>query len=135
MVSEAGEPGATRAPDASCYPPTSCPGSRMFSLKKWIAVAVIAAIPALSLAADAWPNKPITYVVPFAPGGNTDTLARIIGPKLSTALGQPIVVENKPGAGGNIGSDFVAKSKPAGYTILGGTITSHAINACMYPNI
>ena len=107
----------------------------MHPLKKWIAAAVIAFVPALSLAADPWPNKPITYVVPFAPGGNTDTLARIIGPKLSTALGQPVVVENKPGAGGNIGSDFVAKAKPDGYTILGGTISSHAINASMYPNM
>ena len=107
----------------------------MESLHKWIAAAVIAAVPALSLAADAWPTKPITYVVPFAPGGNTDTLARIIGPKLSTALGQPVVIENKPGAGGNIGSDFVAKAKPDGYTILGGTISSHAINASMYPNM
>lgn len=107
----------------------------MYSLKQWIAAAAIAVVPALSLAADPWPNKPITYVVPFAPGGNTDTLARIIGPKVSTALGQPVVIENKPGAGGNIGSDFVAKAKPDGYTILGGTISSHAINASMYPNM
>ena len=107
----------------------------MSYLKRSIAAVVIALVPAVSLAADTWPNKPITYVVPFAPGGNTDTLARIIGPKLSTALGQPVVVENKPGAGGNIGSDFVAKAKPDGYTILGGTISSHAINASMYPNM
>lgn len=107
----------------------------MYSLKQWIAAAAIAVVPALSLAADPWPSKPITYVVPFAPGGNTDTLARIIGPKVSTALGQPVVIENKPGAGGNIGSDFVAKAKPDGYTILGGTISSHAINASMYPNM
>ena len=107
----------------------------MYSLNQWIAAAAIAVVPALSLAADPWPSKPITYVVPFAPGGNTDTLARIIGPKVSTALGQPVVIENKPGAGGNIGSDFVAKAKPDGYTILGGTISSHAINASMYPNM
>jgi len=107
----------------------------MFSLKKWTAAAMMAVVPTLALAADAWPNKPITYVVPFAPGGNTDTLARIIGPKVSAALGQPVVVENKPGAGGNIGSDFVAKAKPDGYTILGGTISSHAINASMYPSM
>ena len=88
-----------------------------------------------ALAQDAWPSKPITYVVPFPPGGNTDTLARLIAPKLSAALGQPIVIENKPGAGGNIGSDFVAKAKPDGYTILGGTISSHAINASVYPKL
>src|SRR5581483_10388858 len=68
-------------------------------------------------------------------GGNTDTLARVIGPKLSTALGQPVVIENKPGAGGNIGSHFVAKAKPDGYTILGGTISSHAINPSVYPSM
>lgn len=82
-----------------------------------------------------WPAKPITYVVPFAPGGNTDTLARLIGPKLSAALGPPIVIENKPGAGGNIGSDFVARAAADGYTILGGTISSHAINASVYPKL
>jgi tripartite-type tricarboxylate transporter receptor subunit TctC len=82
-----------------------------------------------------WPSKTITYVVPFAPGGNTDTLARLIAPKLSAALGQPIVIDNKPGAGGNIGSDFVAKAKPDGHTILGGTISSHAINASVYPKL
>jgi tripartite-type tricarboxylate transporter receptor subunit TctC len=86
-------------------------------------------------AQGAWPTKPIVYVVPFAVGGNTDTLARLLGQKLAAALGQPIVIENKPGAGGNIGSDFVAKSKPDGYTILGGTISSHAINASVYPNM
>jgi tripartite-type tricarboxylate transporter receptor subunit TctC len=75
------------------------------------------------------------YVVPFAPGGNTDTLARLLNQKLAATLGQPVVIENKPGAGGNIGSDFVAKAKPDGYTILGGTISSHAINPSVYPNM
>jgi len=86
-------------------------------------------------AQPAWPSKPIVYVVPFAVGGNTDTLARLISQKLAVALGQPVVIENKPGAGGNIGSDFVAKAKPDGYTILGGTISSHAINASVYQNM
>ncbi len=86
-------------------------------------------------AQPAWPAKPIVYVVPFAVGGNTDTLARLISQKLAVALGQPVVIENKPGAGGNIGSDFVAKAKPDGYTILGGTISSHAINASVYQNM
>jgi tripartite-type tricarboxylate transporter receptor subunit TctC len=79
-----------------------------------------------------WPQKPITYIVPFPPGGTTDILARTIALKLGPALGTTIVVENKPGAGGNIGSDFVAKAKPDGYTILGGTISSHAINPSIY---
>jgi tripartite-type tricarboxylate transporter receptor subunit TctC len=84
------------------------------------------------LAQDKWPTKPITYIVPFPPGGTTDILARAIAQKLGPALGTTIVVENKPGAGGNIGSDFVAKAKPDGYTILGGTISSHAINPSIY---
>src|SRR3954447_5721156 len=110
--------------------------------KKWthalpavLALMAATAISPTSLAQAQWPTKPVTYVVPFAVGGNTDTLARIIGQKLSPALGQPVVIENKPGAGGNIGSDFVAKAKPDGYTILGGTISSHAINASVYPNM
>ncbi len=100
-----------------------------------IFVSLISAICAFGVPAfaqDKWPSKPIKYVVPFPPGGTTDILARLIGAKLSMALGQPVLVENKPGAGGNIGSDFVAKSAPDGYTILGGTISSHAINVSMY---
>lgn len=98
-----------------------------------IAALAVAAPPAL--AQDKWPSKAITYVVPFAAGGSTDILARLIGQKLSVALGQPVVIENKPGAGGNIGSDFVAKSAPDGYTILGGTVSSHAINTSLYPKM
>jgi tripartite-type tricarboxylate transporter receptor subunit TctC len=86
-------------------------------------------------AEDKWPSRPITYVVPFAAGGTTDVLARVIGNKLGPALGTTVVVDNKPGAGGNIGSDFVAKAAPDGYTILGGTISSHAINVSLYPNM
>jgi len=99
---------------------------------------LFAMLPTAALSADApeaWPTKRITYVVPFAPGGNTDTLARIISEKLTGTLGQPVIVDNKPGAGGNIGSDFVAKAKPDGYTILGGTISSHAINSSIYPKM
>jgi tripartite-type tricarboxylate transporter receptor subunit TctC len=88
-----------------------------------------------SHAQDKWPSRPITYVVPFAAGGTTDVLARVIGNKLGPALGTTVVVDNKPGAGGNIGSDFVAKAAPDGYTILGGTISSHAINVSLYPSI
>jgi tripartite-type tricarboxylate transporter receptor subunit TctC len=106
--------------------------------KTWITLFALAALPSLvppAAAQDSWPTKPITYVVPFPAGGTTDTLARIIGQKLSAALGQNVLVDNKPGAGGNIGSDFVAKAKPDGYTILGGTISSHAINASIYPKL
>ena len=82
-----------------------------------------------------WPNKPIRYIVPFAPGGTTDILARTIGERLGAALGQPIVVENKPGQGGSIGAAELARSAPDGYTIGGGTISSHAINATLYDKL
>jgi tripartite-type tricarboxylate transporter receptor subunit TctC len=94
-----------------------------------------ATIAAPSYAQDKWPSKPITYIVPFAAGGTTDVLARVIASKLGPALGASVIVDNKPGAGGNIGSDYVAKSAPDGYTILGGTISSHAINVSLYPNM
>src|SRR3954468_18005605 len=84
---------------------------------------------------DKWPSKPIVYIVPFPAGGTTDILARLIGQRLGPALGTTIVVENKPGAGGNIGSEYVSKAAPDGYTILGGTISSHAINASLYKNL
>lgn len=93
------------------------------------------AVAGSALAQDKWPSRPITYIVPFGAGGTTDILARTIGPRLATALGQPVVVDNKAGAGGNVGSDFVAKAAPDGYTILGGTISSHAINVSLYPKM
>lgn len=85
--------------------------------------------------AQAWPSKPIKYIVPFAPGGTTDILARTIADKLSVALGQPVVVENKPGAGGGVGAEFTARQPADGYTIMGGTISTHAINASLYKNL
>jgi len=72
--------------------------------------------------------------VPYAPGGPVDLSARLVAPKLQQALGQPLVVENKPGAGGNIGADFVAKSAPDGYTLVMGAIATHAINPALYTN-
>jgi tripartite-type tricarboxylate transporter receptor subunit TctC len=85
--------------------------------------------------AQTWPAKPIKWIVPFAPGGTTDILARTIGEKLTVALGQPVIIENKPGAGGGVGADFTAKSPPDGYTIMGGTISTHAINASLYQSL
>jgi tripartite-type tricarboxylate transporter receptor subunit TctC len=85
--------------------------------------------------AQAWPNKPIRYIVPFPPGGSTDTLARLLQNDLSKALGVPVVIEHRPGAGGGVGSEHVAKSPADGYTILGGTISTHGINASLYKNL
>jgi tripartite-type tricarboxylate transporter receptor subunit TctC len=85
--------------------------------------------------AQTWPTKPVKWVVPFAPGGTTDILARTIGEKLTVALGQPVIVENKPGAGGGVGADFTAKASADGYTIMGGTISTHAINASLYKSL
>ena len=96
---------------------------------------VVLAVAAQLAFAQAWPTKPIKWIVPFAPGGTTDILARTIGEKLSVALGQPVIVENKPGAGGGLGADFVAKAAPDGYTILGGTISTNAINASLYKDL
>lgn len=98
------------------------------------AAGVLMALPAM--APTTWPTgKPISYVVPFAAGGTTDTLARLIGQQLGTALGTTVVVENKGGAAGSIGSEAAARSAPGGYTLLGGTVSSHAINISLYPKL
>jgi len=83
----------------------------------------------------AWPNKPVRIVVPFAAGGTTDILARALAPELGKAFGQTFIVDNKPGAGGNIGADMIAKSAPDGYNLLMGTVGTHAINAALYPKM
>lgn len=95
----------------------------------------LAAAPGIAQTASNWPNKPIRYIVPFAPGGTTDILARTVGEKLAVALGQPIVIENKPGQGGSVGAAELARAAPDGYTIGGGTISSHAINATLYDKL
>jgi tripartite-type tricarboxylate transporter receptor subunit TctC len=97
-------------------------------------VGVCAALPP-AFAQDAWPSRAITYVVPFTPGGSTDVIGRSIAQKLAEVLRQPVVVENKPGAAGAVGASFVAKSRPDGYTLFGGTISTHAINASLYKNL
>jgi tripartite-type tricarboxylate transporter receptor subunit TctC len=102
-------------------------------LKALAAAAAATSWPALAQAP--WPSRPIRYIVPFAPGGTTDILARVVGEKLAVALGQPVVIENKPGQGGSAGAAELARAAPDGYTIGGGTISSHAINATLYDKL
>ena len=88
--------------------------------------------PAGALAQAAYPNKPITIIVPFSAGGTTDILARVVGLHMGTTLGQPVIVDNRAGAGGNIGGQAAARATPDGYTIFMGTVGTHAINQSLY---
>ncbi len=85
--------------------------------------------------AQAYPTKPVKMIIPFAPGGASDFVGRIMQPKMNELLGQPIVVENRPGAAGNIGAEAAAKSAPDGYTIFLGNVGSVAINPGVYPKL
>lgn len=88
--------------------------------------------PLQSQAADPWPSKPITIIVPFAAGGTTDIVTRLTALAISKELGQPVIVENRPGAGGNIGASIGAKAQADGYTLVMGTVGTHAINPHIY---
>ena len=101
----------------------------------------LALVACLTLAAGApaiaqtYPTKPVKLVVPFPPGGSLDIAGRIVAQKLSETWGQTVVVENKPGTGGNIGADYVAKSAPDGYTVLLGALSTHAVNPNLYKSM
>src|SRR5436853_1503821 len=84
---------------------------------------------------QAYPAKPVRVIIPFAPGGASDFVGRIMQPRLSELLGQPIVVENKAGAAGSVGAEAAAKSAPDGYTLFLGNVGSIAINPGVYPNL
>ena len=88
-----------------------------------------------AIAADAYPTKPIRLIVPFAPGGGNDSVARIIGQTISIPLGQPVVIENRPGAGGSLGADLAAKAPADGYTLFLGGVGSHALNPSINRNL
>ena len=111
-----------------------------FKILRRLALALVAGAALVSIASPAlaqttWPTKPVKIVVPFAPGGTTDILARAVAPELSTAFGQTFFVENRGGAGGNIGAAMVAKSPADGYTLLMGTVGTHGINKSLYSKL
>lgn len=109
--------------------------NRRQSMATLAAFCTALALPGLAAAQTAWPAKPVRIVVPFAPGGTTDILARVLAPELSKALGQPFVVDNRAGAGGNIGAEIVAKSPADGHTLLMGTVGTHGINKSLYSRL
>jgi tripartite-type tricarboxylate transporter receptor subunit TctC len=100
-----------------------------------ILIALAASLFVCSLYGQSYPSKPIRIIVPYAPGGTSDILARQIGPKLTETWGQPVIVENKPGANGNVGADFVAKSAADGYTLLLTDVGGLVISASVYPKL
>jgi tripartite-type tricarboxylate transporter receptor subunit TctC len=104
--------------------------SRLFAL---FAALVLGAVPALAQT-DKYPSRTVSLIVPYPPGGATDVLARVMAEKLTTILGQNVIVENKAGAGGNLGAAAAAKAKPDGYTLLMGAVTAHSISMTLAPD-
>src|SRR5689334_23915744 len=100
-----------------------------------VAAALLACFSSAASAADTYPSHPIRMLVGFAPGGGTDTTARALTPKLSEHMGQQMIVDNRPGAAGNIATEIITKSPPDGYTILMGTIAALSINPTLYGNL
>ncbi|OEZ27492.1 Bug family tripartite tricarboxylate transporter substrate binding protein [Variovorax boronicumulans] len=99
------------------------------------AAATLALLGGAAHAQATWPTKPVRIVVPFAAGGTTDILARAVAPELSKAFGQQFIVDNRAGAGGNVGAEIVARSPNDGYTLLMGTVGTHGINRALYPKL
>ncbi len=107
----------------------------MKKYKILLACSFAAIVAAVNPAHASYPDHQVTIVVPYPPGGTTDLLARLVAMKLTDSLGQTFIVENKPGASGQIGSSYVARAKPDGYTLLMGTINTHGINEAMYKKL
>src|SRR5215470_17423135 len=101
--------------------------------QRWFAAALVT-LAAIAPANAQYPAKPIRLIVPFPPGGGTDTLARIYGQKLGETAGQQVIIDNRPGGGTNIGAEIAAKAPPDGYTVLMGNV-SHAINVTLYSKL
>ena len=97
-----------------------------------LAMAIVASVGFSTAHAQSWPSKPVRIIVPFPPGGTTDIVARSLGVELQKMWGQPVIIENRAGAGGNVGAEAVAKSPNDGYTLLMGTVGTHAINAPLF---
>lgn len=106
--------------------------SRRDCLKTLSAFVAAASIPMTVFAQDAYPSRAIRLVVPFAAGGAIDIIARAVAAQISKNISQPVVVDNRPGAGGNIGADAVAKATPDGYTLVAGTSATHGVNPSLY---
>jgi len=108
----------------------------MHSLSRVLAAGLLlAAVPCSALAADTYPTKPVRLIVAFPPGGSTDIIARLVGQKLSERLGQQVIIDNRGGAGGMIGTELAARSIPDGYTLTMGTTSTHVIAPAAYPNV
>src|SRR5262249_10939678 len=120
------------------YDHRPCPGAslmlRFFLLLSTVVLAASAAPTGAAQAQSGWPDRPIRVIVPFPAGSSSDVAARILGNELSARLGQQLVVENRPGASGNIGSDVIAKSPPDGYTLGFATTTTHAVAVGLSPS-
>lgn len=108
--------------------------TRRLALATLVTAAAAACLP-LSASAEDFPSRPITIIVPFSAGGTTDILARVVGQALGAELGQSVVVDNRPGAGGNVGASIAAKSPADGYKLFMGTVGTHAINASLYKTL
>jgi tripartite-type tricarboxylate transporter receptor subunit TctC len=104
----------------------------VFLLAGWLTSLVLASVP---VRADDWPSRPIQMIVPFGAAGAADIIARLVGDKLATALGQPVVIEDKPGAGGNIGAGLVARANPDGYTLLMSGSPTHSVGPYLYKDL